>query len=136
MGKWAEALRSDVYEQTDGVMYDGLGYCCLGVRSVLEGVKFTKSEIEEDAWMDDEGAVGLPHHSKLEAWNLTEEITTEEEARLLREIPQINDFLIMHRKRLGAPVFRYNVLAIMNDNDVSFPVIANVIEQFGWDNSE
>ena len=38
--KWADALESGKYKQTKGVLYDGDGYCCLGVAAVLAGEKF------------------------------------------------------------------------------------------------
>jgi len=37
--KWVEALRSGQYKQTVGVLYDGTGYCCLGVACKVMGVE-------------------------------------------------------------------------------------------------
>ena len=33
--KWVAALRDGGFEQTDGILQDGTGYCCLGVLCVL-----------------------------------------------------------------------------------------------------
>jgi hypothetical protein len=33
--KWVKALRSGKYKQTQGCLYDGYGYCCLGVACEL-----------------------------------------------------------------------------------------------------
>ena len=37
--KWADALESGEYKQTQGRLYDGKGYCCLGVLCDLVGLK-------------------------------------------------------------------------------------------------
>ncbi len=37
--KWVAALRSGNYEQASGVLYDGKGYCCLGVLCDVMGLK-------------------------------------------------------------------------------------------------
>lgn len=37
--KWVEALRSGEYDQINSSLYDGEGYCCLGVACVVEGIK-------------------------------------------------------------------------------------------------
>lgn len=35
--RWVDALRSDAYEQARRVLYNGRGYCCLGVACKLYG---------------------------------------------------------------------------------------------------
>lgn len=40
--KWVEALRSGKYQQARSRLYDGEGYCCLGVLCEVMGHKFTK----------------------------------------------------------------------------------------------
>ncbi len=35
--KWTAALRSGKYEQTNEELYDGNGFCCLGVACVIAG---------------------------------------------------------------------------------------------------
>jgi len=39
--KWIEALRSDEYEQARGCLYNGSGYCCLGLATHLVKVSIT-----------------------------------------------------------------------------------------------
>jgi hypothetical protein len=36
--KWVAALRSGEYKQCSGKLYDGVGYCCIGVLLKLDGV--------------------------------------------------------------------------------------------------
>ena len=38
--KWIEALESGKYQQTTGRLYDGKGYCCLGVLCDVLGCTF------------------------------------------------------------------------------------------------
>ena len=40
--KWVKALRSGKYQQARGVLYDGDGYCCLGVACAVNGFKPTE----------------------------------------------------------------------------------------------
>jgi len=37
--KWADALESGKFKKTKHVLYDGKGYCCLGVACVIAGLK-------------------------------------------------------------------------------------------------
>jgi hypothetical protein len=41
--KWIAALLSGEYQQTTGKLYDGTGYCCLGVLCKILGEEFTQS---------------------------------------------------------------------------------------------
>lgn len=43
--KWAKALESGKYHQTKGQLFNGKGYCCLGVACILGGAKFEKNSI-------------------------------------------------------------------------------------------
>lgn len=49
--KWIEALRSGDYEQARGTLYDGEGYCCLGVLCKVAGLTINS---------DGDGIVGMP----------------------------------------------------------------------------
>lgn len=49
--KWIKALESGRYEQTQDALYDGGGYCCLGV---LRKVMHPKSQ---KAWITPDGTV-------------------------------------------------------------------------------
>lgn len=42
--KWADALESGKFSQTKGTLFDGEGYCCLGVACVLAGKKFESDD--------------------------------------------------------------------------------------------
>lgn len=53
--KWVEALRSGEFTQTQNYLFDGNGYCCLGVACVLharetgnEGFILTEAEFEDE----------------------------------------------------------------------------------------
>lgn len=56
--KWVEALRSGKYEQTKGHLYDGKGYCCLGVACVVAGFEPYQRACEK--WWFKEEANYLP----------------------------------------------------------------------------
>lgn len=56
--RWIEALESGEYKQTKNFLYDGVGYCCLGVACKVAGREFTQVN---DYWkIDGEGAL-LPY---------------------------------------------------------------------------
>jgi hypothetical protein len=50
--KWVEALRSGEYTQTQGVLRDESGYCCLGVACVVYETA-TETKIEGPEWDPD-----------------------------------------------------------------------------------
>lgn len=39
---WVTALRSGKYEQTEETLYDGVGFCCLGVACDIAGAEWKK----------------------------------------------------------------------------------------------
>jgi hypothetical protein len=41
--KWVAALRSGEYQQAHGTLFNGTGYCCLGVACIVLGAKFVES---------------------------------------------------------------------------------------------
>jgi hypothetical protein len=49
--KWVEALRSGKYKQTEHVLQDTNGYCCLGVACVVyeqeTGITLQRSEVSK-----------------------------------------------------------------------------------------
>jgi hypothetical protein len=45
--RWVEALRSGEYQQAKSVLYDGTGYCCLGVACKLYGEDHQVEFVEE-----------------------------------------------------------------------------------------
>lgn len=40
---WCDKLESDEYKQAHGTLYDGKGYCCLGVACLVLGAQFEES---------------------------------------------------------------------------------------------
>lgn len=44
--KWIAALRSGEYQQAKGKLFDGIGYCCLGVACVINGVPLPRDSSE------------------------------------------------------------------------------------------
>src|ERR1700746_4178083 len=53
--KWVAALRSGKYKQAKNHLYDGEGYCCLGVLAKELGFEFKPGSTARgnDAWMCD-----------------------------------------------------------------------------------
>jgi hypothetical protein len=47
--KWVKALRSGEYEQAHRALYNGAGFCCLGVLGVVCGVPLMR--LEENAFL-------------------------------------------------------------------------------------
>lgn len=64
--KWVEALRSGKYAQANGALYDGNGYCCLGVCHLL-----ITGEIPARMW---DSACGYPPPAPIRA--IPEDIRT------------------------------------------------------------
>jgi len=58
MTTWIEALESGDYPQVNnGTLYDGKGYCCLGVLHAVQGGTFRQ---EPSVWGTDDGHFGYP----------------------------------------------------------------------------
>lgn len=60
--KWLAALRSGRYEQCRGSMFDGKGYCCLGVLQMELGGEIVKSyscELPTRSWLNEKGIIFL-----------------------------------------------------------------------------
>lgn len=70
--KWADALESGEFKQTQGRLYDpGEGYCCLGVLCEVVGRKFDCYESQPSTW-------GIKNHlGTIECTVLPEEIVRE-----------------------------------------------------------
>ena len=48
--KWVKALRSGRYKQAREYLYDGRGYCCLGVLARVQGAK--PNELEDQSLLE------------------------------------------------------------------------------------
>lgn len=64
--KWLEDLRSGKFEQTEQVLYDGTGYCCLGVACVSLGYEFEIGEDDDPHYYCQGTCEVLPESIKLE----------------------------------------------------------------------
>lgn len=47
---WIDALESGEYQQTRGVLHNGVGYCCLGVLCRVAGATFQLTNNEADIY--------------------------------------------------------------------------------------
>ena len=107
---WVEALRSGDYKQTTGVLYDGKGYCCLGVLCCLMGYKFEKAE---------------------GSWSVVGSRKTKDDACKLVPPWEIVEKVGMasNNGQIYFDTDEYVVLAGMNDEGQSFETIADFIEE-------
>lgn len=46
--KWVEALESGKYAQCTDQLYDGIGFCCLGVYADIHGIPFENYGMDDD----------------------------------------------------------------------------------------
>lgn len=104
--KWIAALRSGEYKQTEKYLYDGYGYCCLGVACKITGT--------ED-WA-------------MKKWGLPRDVEIEEDVKL-----NIPDFMLDYNSDVvdtltymndGVPSTKYNPTGRKH----SFSEIADWIE--------
>lgn len=105
--KWLEALRSGKYNQTKQFLKTNTGFCCLGVLCDLYSKENTDSDWQ---WDDHYGEYNFDG----QVFGLPEIVM--DWAGLLEYIPEV----IYKNKQ--------TTVAHMNDNDISFREIANVIE--------
>lgn len=96
--KWVKALRSGKYKQTQSKLFDGKGYCCLGVLCKVAGVKPVKNKLDFFEFMKQEDC--LP-------------ATIRKQIGLNTDYGQYNV---------------YESLATDNDNGLTFKQIADIIE--------
>jgi hypothetical protein len=104
---WVDALRSGEYQQGQGALFTGEGYCCLGVLcevAIKAGLEIEKSKRDSEHWLYDGEAAWLPQ--SVEKW-----------AGLPDASPDVS---------LG---FERRGLVQMNDGDLApFSAIADAIE--------
>ena len=113
---WVEALRSGDYTQAVGMLYDGKGYCCLGVLCHVMGYTFE--------------AVTNPLCSY--GWRVADVVENEHSQVLPREVMDKAEI----KSRVGQINFvtedddsEQMILAYMNDAGDSFATIADFIEE-------
>ena len=102
--KWLEMLRSGEYEQTTNSLFNGIGYCCLGIACLAFGGKF-----EEDVYR--------------EQWPHSEEIQD-------MKLSGGSEYLSWQfSQKIGLSQTEENKLVCMNDDGSSFSDIADYIEK-------
>lgn len=119
---WVQALRSGKYEQTTAKLRgDGNERCCLGVACDVYAEQFEDAEGEGPRWM----AEGPEAHFNPGGRKQTDGMTLP--AAVMRflgltshdgEVPEKN-----------SPTKQHTSLAELNDDDMSFSEIADLIEQ-------
>jgi hypothetical protein len=108
--KWVKALRKPGIKQTKGRLFDGIGYCCLGVLCVVLGKKFKQKKDGNFAVVGTQAFAGLPP-SIVKLAGMNE-----------------NGNGLGNRKD-GDEIFGHPHLGCANDGDVSFKRIATWIEK-------
>jgi hypothetical protein len=101
--KWIAALRSGEYEQTFGKLFDGTGYCCLGVLCKVLGYEFSS-----------QANVDGSHH-----------VVGTDKAHMLPN--QVMFDAGMHT-RLGSFSTMDDALGSLNDRGETFTKIADIID--------
>lgn len=103
--KWLEALRSGEYQQTKHKLFDGVGYCCLGVLCKVAGL--------EPVLKDGE------YYFSGNSEHLSDFLTTEIGLKSARG--DFNNFILYNAKAASS-------LTSLNDAGMSFTKIADFIE--------
>lgn len=144
MGIWISTLRSGEAEQAKGILCgnnpaEKMAGCCLGIRQMLDGIKFTydpnkyNSSLDaEGFWVDEDGEAEMPNQDKLRKYELDKEVT-DEEANSVEEI--LSRYGVEYDGAGAAGASRAGILAEINDTYGGFDVIADIIEENRWDNS-
>ena len=117
--KWVAALRSGQYEQTEGVLRNSYGFCCLGVLCDLYS-----QETGEEWW-----GMGYGRFSMHSADNLL-----PEQVRIWADLPHEHGQYVAVSKRYDegedTTVFHSPSLTELNDQwQYDFRQIADVIEE-------
>lgn len=102
--RWVKALRSGNYEQCQSSLYDGNGYCCLGVAGAICGVPKER--------MDSTGLLVEDHISFQEVKKIPKLLRGETS----KQEPDYNELV--------------EILTEMNDKGKSFKYIASYIERY------
>ena len=104
--KWIEALESGEYPQCKESLYDGQGYCCLGVAMRVAG--HPDADIHGENVLPDEAALRYGLNSN---------------------VAEFSEFMDVSIQADGAT---YYSLAQMNDSGRSFSDIAKFIREHPW----
>jgi hypothetical protein len=115
--KWLQALESGEWKQADGVLFDGEGYCCLGVACRLVDDKHPALALEGDGY-----SVGWSEDGASNQQTAPPDV----QSGLLLKTPN-GDFVGRRFWLRGHPS-----LTDANDNGASFPEIAAHIRKYAW----
>lgn len=128
--RWLEALENHEFEQTQSRLYDGEGYCCLGVvDKVVFGAEFYfEGDPDGDGtYEDDMGEDLLLHADRVKPLELDVRITDEEFDDLKLLLTRATGQVIRDKA-----VDRQDVLSRLNDAGFSFEAIAEWIREHNW----
>ena len=123
-------LESGGYIQGKGALHylDDYGVqmnCCLGVMECEAGIKFSK-HFASNCWVDTYGGSQMPSEAVASAAELDLALTED-------EIDYFTDISREYDLDLFDDHSRMDVLAALNDAELSFRFIARVLRDTGWD---
>ena len=108
-GRWVKALRSCEYKQVQGVLHDGVGFCCLGVLCDVE--------IDGDwRFMESDGIVK-------DCWAIVKKDHMED-----MDYEGVSDLTSAFKDKCGLEDYNEGTMIDMNDEGISFDEIADWIE--------
>lgn len=137
--KWIRVLRSEKYMQTRHVLYNGEGYCCLGVADkVCFGATFTGESdwddegnvVETDMFNDDLGYGETLPEIRAEKLGLDRSITVYDKNNMEKFAVKEGVNIPQSTMYEGS---REMVLTALNDTGFTFAQIADFLEFMGWD---
>jgi uncharacterized protein YeaC (DUF1315 family) len=129
--KWISALRSGEYEQGDGKLYSGQGYCCLGVLCDLYSKENNlKWEFRGDDTIKTEDEIVPSQLQKCDYFYFDDESeflpeSVKEWAELSVKNPQVR----VEVEECEGARFYFDEIANLNDAGYTFPQLANIIEK-------
>jgi hypothetical protein len=126
----SDILDGDGYIQGMGALHfiDDYGTqknCCLGVMECEAGIKFRKHSLS-NYWVDSFGGSQMPSEAVASAAELDLALTED-------EIDYFTDISREYDLDLFDDHSRMDVLAALNDAELSFRFIARVLRDTGWD---
>lgn len=134
MKKWLDALKSGKFQQAQKALYNGHGYCCLGVADkVCFGATFHKLDAGDDGfsnnyWVDDKGIEGRLANPRARKLGLLNLLNSQDVHRLSTHFAKDKLPPLAHTNTA-----REDFLIEMNDRGYTFEQIAEVIELCEWD---
>lgn len=136
--KWLQALRSEKYTQIDGRLYDGTGYCCLGVadkvcfNATFRPAVRLNGDIRTGTFQDDKGMDGRLYNKRSDALQLNKYIMRRDVEMAHNNPPDSIPYLTEELED-SMHASREDFLIDLNDKGYSFEQIADVIEVCQWD---